>query len=291
MNLLQSIFFFTVLIILFTTNTILCDTPRPWQIGFQDPATPIMEGIIDFHNHLMFFLILILILVCWILANIISRFSNNQDIAKFSHAALLEIVWTLIPTIILMIIAVPSFSLLYSLEYQVDPRFTVKVIGHQWYWSYEYSDFIVYNMEVQYDSYIVEEADLNTGSFRLLEVYTRLALPAGEHIRLLVTSQDVIHSWAVPSFGIKMDAIPGRINQVFCFIKRTGLFYGQCSEICGVNHGFMPICVAVMTPIDFAYWVSTDAEYCGCSDDISEVFEYNKDNPEYRKLYPHRYKS
>lgn len=245
----------------FSLNTVLCDVPRRWQMGFQDPATPIMEGIIDFHNHLMFFLILILTLVCWLLFNIIYRFKDNNDIAKFSHGSLLEIVWTIVPTIILMIIAVPSFALLYSMETQITPRFTFKAIGHQWYWSYEYSDYIKLGLKYEFDSYMIQEDDLVPGTFRLLEVDHRVVLPSREYLRLLLTSQDVIHSWAIPSFGIKLDAIPGRVNQAFFFIKREGTFYGQCSEICGVNHGFMPIVVRAVKLNDFNLWVLRHFEH------------------------------
>ena len=236
-------------------NTAFCDVPRRWQIGFQDPATPIMEGIIDFHNHLMFFMVLILTLVCWVLYNTIKLFAYNTEVSKFSHGAILEIVWTVLPTIILMIIAVPSFSLLYAMEYHIIPRFTFKVVAHQWYWSYEYTDFRYHNLWYEFDSYMVPEEDLVFGSFRLLEVDHRLVLPSKEYIRVLITSTDVIHSWAIPSFGIKADALPGRINQVFLYIKREGTFYGQCSEICGVNHGFMPIVIRTVSLNRFIQWV------------------------------------
>jgi cytochrome c oxidase subunit 2 len=177
---------------------------------------------------------------------------------KFTHSSLLEIVWTILPAVVLMIIAIPSFGLLYSLDELIDPTVTLKVVGHQWYWSYEYSDYATLEggESLNFDSYMIATDDLTNGTFRLLEVDNRLVLPENTHIRLLITSADVLHSWAVPSFGVKVDACPGRLSQASLFIKRLGTFYGQCSEICGVNHGFMPI-VVNSVPVDtFVTWVS-----------------------------------
>jgi len=245
--------YFFILLSFFFISFSYNDKPIRWQMGFQDPATPVMEGIIDFYNHLMFFMVLVVVLVCWVLYRCIVLYSNNTNIAKFSHAPALEIVWTLLPTIILMVIAVPSFSLLYAIDAPGGNfQMTVKIVGHQWYWSYEYPDFTVTRMklhnnfqELKYDSYMVPLNELSIGDLRLLETDIALILPARTIIRLLITASDVIHSWAIPSFGIKMDAVPGRVNNVFVYIKREGTFYGQCSEICGVNHGFMPITVQV----------------------------------------------
>lgn len=237
-----------------------CDAPEPWQTGIQDPATPVLEGIIYFHNYLMFFLILIAVFVFWMLYFVLTNF--NKDVhpvpEKFTHHSLLEIVWTLIPAVILLFIAVPSFALLYSLDESIDPNLTLKVIGHQWYWSYEYSDYAT--MEggdiINFDSYMIPTSDLTKGALRLLEVDNRVMLPTNTNIRLLVTGADVLHSWAVPSFGIKIDACPGRLTQGSLFIKREGVYYGQCSEICGVNHGFMPIVVKSVSPERYLKWVS-----------------------------------
>jgi cytochrome c oxidase subunit 2 len=166
---------------------------------------------------------------------------------RLTHEPLFEVIWTVVPSFILILLAIPSLKLLYSLDfilYDYEPIITVKVIGHQWFWSYEYvvfgNDLLTYNL-VNFDSYMVGEDDLGPGCLRLLEVDNPLLLPSNTYIRFLVTSVDVLHSWAVPSLGIKVDAVPGRLNQIFTFIKRSGEFYGQCSEICGVNHGFMPI--------------------------------------------------
>jgi len=163
--------------------------------------------------------------------------------------------------IILATIAVPSFALIYALDEVVDPQITLKVIGHQWFWSYEYSDFSqTLNKTIQFDSYMVSTDDLNAGEIRLLETDNRVVLPTKTHIRVLVTSSDVLHSWAVPSLGVKMDACPGRLNQVSIFIKRDGVFFGQCSELCGVNHGFMPIVVESVPIEKYIKWVLLQTE-------------------------------
>jgi cytochrome c oxidase subunit 2 len=237
-----------------------CDAAESWQRNFQDPATPVMEGIINLHNDIMFFLVVVLVFVLVIFAGLILRFENSKRqgalAAKFNsnhsvyfplmtHHAPLEFIWTAVPALILVIIAIPSFALIYSMDDLVSAEFTLKVIGHQWYWTYEYGDILdeANPRGLSFDSYMIEESDLPEGAFRLLEVDNRVVLPIRTHIRVLVTSADVIHSWAVPSLGLKVDACPGRLNQVATYITRPGVFYGQCSEICGVNHGFMPIVV------------------------------------------------
>lgn len=246
-----------------------CDAAEAWQLGTQDPATPIMEGMIFFHNYLMFYVIFIGVAVCYLLYKIVIHFNEttNSKPQKFTHSSILEIVWTIIPAVILIFIAVPSFALLYSLDELVEPALTVKIVGHQWYWSYEICDDSILTFSrlqnsesddvesvdntfngLNFDSYMVPTDDLLKGSFRLLEVDNKLYLPTNTHIRLLITSADVLHSWAVPSLGIKVDACPGRLSQASLFIKRAGLFYGQCSEICGVNHAFMPIAIRGVDP-------------------------------------------
>jgi len=244
-----------------------------FQFDFQNPATSIMEGIIDFHHDVQFYLIIIVTFVAWCLFSIVYEFGFShyftQDEDKVSsvlearkaslilknvtHGTVLEIIWTITPVFVLIAIAVPSFALLYSIDELIEPTLTVKVVGHQWYWSYEYSDYA--DGDLMFDSYMLSEEDLEPGQLRLLDVDRKLWLPILTHIRVLVTASDVIHSWAIPSFGVKMDCIPGRLNQVSLFIKREGIFYGQCSELCGVNHGFMPIAVKAV-PIDlFNFWV------------------------------------
>jgi len=237
------------------------DAPESWQIGIQDPATPNMEGMINFHNYIMIFLISIGIFVLWMLYKVITDFDEevNPVPEKFTHSSALEIIWTILPAVILMFIAVPSFGLLYSLDELIDPTLTLKIVGHQWYWSYEYSDYnqLDGGETLAFDSYLTPEGpDLPYGSFRPLEVDNRVVLPTNTHIRLLITSADVLHCWAVPSFGVKVDACPGRLSQASLFIKREGTYFGQCSEICGVNHGFMPI-VVVSCPInEYVNWIT-----------------------------------
>jgi cytochrome c oxidase subunit II len=241
-----------------------CDAPQLWQLGLQDPATPMAEGMHFFHNFIMSFVIAIGFFVYWLLYA--SLKTNTLKSSKFSHSNIVEIVWTIIPAIILLIIAVPSFSLLYALQAKPsDIPLTLKVIGHQWYWSYEYSlitshfstnNFVFDAYVCQFDSHMIaDKSDLIRGTKRLLEVDRRVVLPRGLPVRLIVTSADVIHSWAIPSLGIKIDAIPGRLSEGWVFIKREGLFFGQCSEICGVNHAFMPIVIRSINSSSFLGWL------------------------------------
>lgn len=235
------------------------DAPLPWQLGFQDPATPIMQGIIDLHHDISFFLFSIVVFVGWMLARTLWHFNSttNPIPSKIIHGTTIEIIWTITPSLILVFIAIPSFALLYSMDEVVDPAITLKAIGHQWYWSYEYSD---YNTEdetlINFDSYMIPEDDLELGQLRLLEVDNRVVVPVKTHIRVLITAADVLHSWAVPSLGVKCDAVPGRLNQVQMFLKREGVFYGQCSELCGANHAFMPIVVEGVNLENYMNWVA-----------------------------------
>ena len=243
-----------------TESQINFDAPEPWQMTFQDPATPIMEKIIDLHHDVQFFLIIIVIAVLWFLLRTIWLFNEaNTETVRFSfeHHTSLELIWTIIPTIILIFVAVPSFALLYAVDELHNPKITIKALGNQWYWSYEFSDYLFNNPEetMKIDSYMVLEDDLQKGQFRLLEVDERIVLPEAISIRVLVTSRDVIHSWAIPSLGIKMDACPGRLNQVGMFIRRKGVYFGQCSELCGINHAFMPIVIEAIDFDDFREWI------------------------------------
>nr|YP_011017683.1 cytochrome c oxidase subunit 2 [Dasysiphonia japonica]WQF69506.1 cytochrome c oxidase subunit 2 [Dasysiphonia japonica] len=235
------------------------DVAENWQLGFQDPATPIMEGIINLHHDLMFFVCTISIFVSWMLLRTIWYYNeNNNNISStLTHGTLIEIIWTTTPAIILLIIAIPSFSLLYAMDEVISPTITIKTLGHQWYWSYEYSDYLNEDNEtINFDSYMVPEEDLDFGAFRLLEVDNRMVVPVNTHVRVIVSAADVLHSWAVPSLGVKCDAVPGRLNQTSIFVKREGLYYGQCSEICGINHGFMPIVVEVVKLPNYIFWIS-----------------------------------
>jgi cytochrome c oxidase subunit 2 len=242
-------------------------------LGFQDPASPIMEGIIDLHNHIMFYLVLILVFVLYMFFSILRDFyqpyTNPETLDDLKlrqillkgnavvHGTLLEIIWTLTPSFILMLIAVPSFSLLYSMDEIIDPSLTLKAVGHQWYWSYEYSDYIqTKGSTLNFDSYMLPTEELKLGQTRLLEVDNATVLPVKTHIRVIVTATDVLHSWAVPALGVKIDAVPGRLNQVQLFIKREGVYYGQCSEICGVNHGFMPIAIKGVSMSKYLNWLN-----------------------------------
>lgn len=237
-----------------------CDCPEKNQMFVQDPATPMMEGMIYFHNLLMFLMVFVGVFVFYMLGYAMYKFDSakNKVSVQFVHNSLLEILWTILPAVLLLFIAIPSFTLLYSLDELIDPQLTVKVIGHQWYWSYEISDFALNDniKKVEFDSYMVPtESLLDTGwvGCRLLVSRPELVLPTETHIRLLISSADVLHSWAIPSFGIKIDACPGRLSQGSLFINRVldtkpAVFFGQCSEICGVNHGFMPITILAVSP-------------------------------------------
>jgi cytochrome c oxidase subunit 1 len=236
----------------------LLDAPFPWQMNFQTPATEIMEKIIDLHHDLMFFLVVIVVFVSWMLARTVILYRSENLVtprASFTHHTLLEQVWTFIPAGVLVLIAGPSFSLLYSMDALSEPKITIKVIGHQWYWSYETTD-MTSAKDINFDSYMLLEADLPKGTLRLLEVDNRIVLPIRTSIRILITAADVLHSWAVPALGVKMDAVPGRLNQVSLYINRAGTFYGQCSELCGINHSFMPIVVDAVTVEQYRYWIT-----------------------------------
>jgi len=235
-----------------------CDSAAFWQFGLQDPATPIAEGILRFHHDLMFILVFVVVFVSWIMFRIIFRFSamSHKSSTTTVHGTFIEIIWTIFPAFILIVIAIPSFALLYAIDEIVSPGVSVKVIGHQWYWSYEYSDYTSkVGKNLLFDSYLVSEGELGLGDFRLLEVDNRVVFPVNTHIRLVITSADVLHCWAVPSFGVKIDACPGRLNESTLFVQRKGVFYGQCSEICGVNHGFIPIAVEAVSVKDYIFWL------------------------------------
>jgi cytochrome c oxidase subunit 2 len=247
----------------FLYSPVWCDAAEPWQLGFQDPATPVVEGIIYFHNDLCFFLILISCVVFWMLSRCLYAYSEERHPvpSKVNHGTTLEIVWTIVPALILLAIAIPSFALLYSMDELIDPAMTLKAVGHQWYWHYEYSDYLKTEdgedtSNIKFNSYMIVEDELKVdGSLRLLEVDNRVVLPIKTHIRVIITAADVLHCWAIPSLGMKLDACPGRLNQTSLYIKRPGIYFGQCSEICGVNHGFMPIVVEAIPTLEYSEWV------------------------------------
>jgi len=239
--------------------TIGFDAPSPWGIYFQDSATPQMEGLVELHDNIMYYLVIILFGVGWILLSIVRNYINTKSPIShkyLNHGTLIELIWTITPAVILIFIAFPSFKLLYLMDEVSDPSMSVLAEGHQWYWSYQYPDFLDSNDEfIEFDSYIVPESDLEEGGLRMLEVDNRVILPELTHVRFIITAGDVIHSFAVPSLGIKTDAYPGRLNQVSVFINREGVFYGQCSEICGILHSSMPIVIESVSLEKFLTWL------------------------------------
>lgn len=220
------------------------------NLNLQNSASPLIEQLTFFHDHTLLILIIITTLVSYII--IILFF--NQYINRFLlHGQTIEIIWTILPAIVLLFIAFPSLRLLYLLDEIYEPSITLKSIGHQWYWSYEYSDFT----NIEFDSYIIPTNELSPENFRLLEVDNRVVLPINSQVRILVTAADVIHSWTVPALGVKVDGTPGRLNQTNFLINRPGLFYGQCSEICGANHSFIPIVIESVPINYFIKWITT----------------------------------
>nr|URH14536.1 cytochrome c oxidase subunit II [Cebus albifrons]URH14640.1 cytochrome c oxidase subunit II [Cebus unicolor]URH14653.1 cytochrome c oxidase subunit II [Cebus unicolor]URH15212.1 cytochrome c oxidase subunit II [Cebus albifrons] len=221
----------------------------PAQLGLQNATSPIMEELIAFHDHTLMIIFLISSLVLYIISLMLTTKLTHTSTM---NAQEIEMIWTILPAIILIMIALPSLRILYMTDEFNKPYLTLKAIGHQWYWSYEYSDY----EDLFFDSYIMPTYYLQPGEFRLLEVDNRTTLPMEADIRMLISSQDVLHSWTVPSLGVKADAIPGRLNQAMLASMRPGLFYGQCSEICGSNHSFMPIVLEFIYFQDFEVWAS-----------------------------------
>nr|QXU57627.1 cytochrome c oxidase subunit II [Cherax cartalacoolah] len=226
--------------------------PTWGSLGLQDSASPLMEQLTYFHDHTMFILIFITTMVGYILINSASNLLVNRFLLENQE---IEIIWTILPAIILIFIAMPSLRLLYLLDETNNSNITIKTVGHQWYWSYEYSDFL----NIEFDSYMLAFDNDSTSNFRLLDVDNRVPVPFNTQIRLIISAADVIHSWAVPSLGVKADAIPGRLNQISFLVNRPGLFYGQCSEICGANHSFMPILIESISVDSFLNWVSDNS--------------------------------
>lgn len=228
--------------------------PTPWQMGLQQAATPLMQSIDDLHDILLVICTLITLFVLGLLLYVMWRFreSRNPTPTRTTHNTTVEVLWTVIPVVILVLIAIPSFKLLYYSDTIPKADLTVKAIGHQWYWSYEYPD----HGNFTFDATILADDELKEGQPRLLEVDNRIVVPVDKVVRVQVTADDVLHAWAVPAFGVKTDGVPGRLNEVWFKAERTGVYYGQCSELCGVNHGFMPIRVDVVTAQEFNAWIS-----------------------------------
>lgn len=222
----------------------------PFQLGFQDATSPIMEELLNFHDHALIIVFLISSLVLYIISLMLTTGLTHTSTIDAQEV---ETIWTILPAIILILIALPSLRILYIIDEINNPAVTVKTLGHQWYWSYEYTDY----EDLIFDSYIIPTHELSPGQLRLLEVDNRVVLPAELTIRILISSEDVLHSWAVPSLGLKTDAIPGRLNQTTLLSTRPGLYYGQCSEICGSNHSFMPIVLEIVPLKYFEKWSSS----------------------------------
>nr|AEM23936.1 cytochrome oxidase subunit II [Synosternus pallidus]AEM23937.1 cytochrome oxidase subunit II [Synosternus pallidus] len=223
-----------------------------FNMNLQNSNSPMMEQLMFFHNHSMLIILLITIMISYLM---ISLFFNKLSNRMLLESQNIEIIWTIIPMFMLIFIALPSLRLLYLLDDSNNPLISIKSIGHQWYWSYEYTDF----NNINFDSYMIPLNEMNMNSFRLLDVDNRIILPMKSMIRILITASDVLHSWTIPSLGIKIDATPGRLNQSSFYMNRPGLYYGQCSEICGANHSFMPIVIESISLNYFIKWILTNS--------------------------------
>ena len=232
-----------------------------WQLSFQEPATDLMSDIISFHSYILMPIITgISILVLLLLLYIAFRFnsSRNQVASTTTHNTVVEILWTVIPVVLLIIIAIPSFRLLYVSETIPEADLTIKAIGNQWYWSYEYPDY----GDIVFDANMLNDDELSDPKLRLLETDTQIVVPVNKVVKLQITSNDVLHAWTIPAFGVKMDAVPGKLNETWFKANKEGIFYGQCSELCGPKHAFMPINVKVVSDKEFEDWIDfAKAEY------------------------------
>ena len=244
-------FVYSLLFIL--PNSLLANEPRDWQLGFQSSASKSMSDIVWFHDYMLLpiitaitaFVLFLLLYVC-----IRYRASRNKIASTTSHNTMIEVIWTLVPCLILIVMAVPSFKVLYSQDEIPKADVTIKAIGYQWYWGYEYPD-----ENIIFDSYMIEDKDLKENQPRLLSVDNEVVVPVDKVVKVMITANDVLHAWALPSFGVKRDAVPGRINETWFKADRTGTFYGQCSELCGIKHAFMPITVNVVTEEEYNKWL------------------------------------
>ena len=237
-----------------------------WQLSFQNPATDLMGSVVGLHNVILIVMTLVTLFVLFLLFYVSFRFSakRNPIPSTTTHNTVVEVLWTAIPIVILVVLAIPSFKLLYQQEKSENYDMTVKVIGHQWYWEYEYPD----HGDFYFESYMVQDADLQEGDLRLLTVDNPLVIPANKNIQILITAGDVLHSWAVPSMGLKTDAVPGRLNETWVNVKEPGIYRGQCSEICGTGHGFMPVVVKVLPESEFIAWANEAKNNYAINEDI-----------------------
>ncbi len=232
----------------------LADKPVPWQMNFQEAATPVAEKLHELHNWLLVVITVITLFVMGLLLYVMVRFreSRNPVPSKTAHHTMIEVLWTVVPVLILVGIAIPSFRLLYLQDRIENADMTIKAIGRQWYWSYEYPD----HGNFTFDAYMVKDADLKPGQMRLLEVDNAVVVPVDTNVRLYTTASDVLHAWTIPAFGIKIDAVTGRLNESWFRVTKPGTYYGQCSELCGVGHAFMPITVRAVSKAEFDQWVA-----------------------------------
>ena len=245
-----------------------------WQLSFQNPATDLMGSVVGLHNVILIVMSLITVFVLFLLFYVSFRFSakRNPIPSTRTHNTVVEVLWTAIPIVILVVLAIPSFKLLYQQEKSENYDMTVKVIGHQWYWEYEYPD----HGDFYFESYMIQDEDLKEGDLRLLTVDNPLVIPANRNVQILITAGDVLHSWAVPSMGLKTDAVPGRLNETWVNVKEPGIYRGQCSEICGSGHGFMPVVVKVLPEREFMAWANEAKNNYAINEDI----EINKPEQE-----------
>jgi len=238
----------------FITIEAFADQPKDWQLGFQNPASDGMRDIVNFHNNLLLPIIIaisVFVLFLMLYACVRFRASANPNPSKRTHNVTVEILWTLIPCLILIVMAVPSFKILYKQDTIPKADLTIKAVGYQWYWGYEYPD-----ENIIFDSYMIEEKDLKADQPRLLSVDNEVVVPVNKVVKVLITANDVLHAWALPAFGVKRDAVPGRINETWFKAEKEGTYYGQCSELCGIKHAFMPITVKVVSEEDYQEWLS-----------------------------------
>ena len=260
-------FLFGSIFVFFTSN--LFASANDWQLSFQNPATNLMQEVIDLHDLILIIMTVITLFVLFLLFYVSFRFSakRNPTPSTTTHNTILEVLWTALPVVILVVIAIPSFKLLYKQEKSDTYDMTVKVIGHQWYWEYEYPD----HGNFYFESYMIQDEDLQEGDLRLLTVDNPLVIPANKNVQILITAGDVLHSWAVPSMGIKTDAVPGRLNETWVNVKEPGIYRGQCSEICGTRHGFMPVVVKVLPENEFMAWVNVAKNNYATNEDIQPI--------------------
>ncbi|MSP10921.1 MAG: cytochrome c oxidase subunit II [Pelagibacteraceae bacterium] len=244
---------FLILITLFISTKSFANQPKDWQLSFQDAASQSMREIVGFHNNILLPIIIaisVFVLFLIIYACIRFRASANPNPSKRTHNVAVEVLWTLIPCLILIVMAVPSFKILYKQDTIPKADLTIKAIGYQWYWGYEYPD-----ENITFESYMIETKDLKTDQPRLLSVDNEVVVPVNKVIKVLITANDVLHAWALPSFGVKRDAVPGRINETWFKADKVGTYYGQCSELCGIKHAFMPISVKVVSDEEYQKWL------------------------------------